>query len=69
MDFKNYVSHALSPRDGAIFAARFVDGRSIAEICRNTGVEKSTVYERLRVIRDLFTQFIDDIGHPNLHAS
>jgi hypothetical protein len=68
-DFRTYVATILSPRDGVIFESRFIRGKTISEICHDIGAEKSTVYERIRLIKEVFARFLEDVGYPGFHGN
>ena len=66
-DFRTYVATTLSPRDGNIFEARFIQGLSVSKICEAMKLEKSTIYDRIGEIKKLFVAFLEDVGYPGFH--
>ncbi len=48
----------LPTEEIVLFQLRFVDGRSINEICQKFGLKKSNAYERLAVLRERFERFV-----------
>lgn len=66
-DFRAYIATTLSPRDGDIFEARFMKGQSVSKICDLMKLEKSTIYDRISVIKKLFIAFLEDVGYPGFH--
>jgi len=62
--FRSFLETELSLRDAVIFEMYFIEGSGVSSLCDRLGIKKSTAYERIRLVREKFRTFLDDVGIP-----
>lgn len=63
--FKAFLKSRLSLRDAIIFELYFIQGVGVSSICDRLRIQKSAVYERIRIVRQQFKVFLDDVCIPD----